>query len=109
MQMSGRRFRSEQFTKLDTEADRLGYQTTQRRLALKRSLAALGLYPARVRTKSRIQCKVFYEHVLALCRLSLSGQEVFEDLLDRFENHPGILNAVRQLTGELKINPALWG
>ena len=71
MQMSGRRFRSEQFTKLDTEADRLGYQTTQRRLALKRSLAALGLYPARVRTKSRIQCKVFYEHVLALCRLSL--------------------------------------
>jgi len=50
---------------------RAGYQTTQRRLALKRSLAALGLYPARVRTKSRIQCKVFYEHVLALCRLSL--------------------------------------
>jgi hypothetical protein len=38
-----------------------------------------------------------------------SGQEVFEDLLDRFENHPGILNAVRQLTGKLKIYPALWG
>ena len=29
--------------------------------------------------------------------------------MDRFENHPGILNAVRQLTGELKIYPALWG
>jgi hypothetical protein len=34
-----------------------------------------------------------------------SDQEVFEDLLDRFENHPGILNAVRQLAGELKSIP----
>ena len=45
MQMSGRRFRSEQFTKLDTEADRLGYQTTQRRLALKTVAGGVGSLP----------------------------------------------------------------
>lgn len=49
------------------------------------------------------------EHVLALCRPGLRGQEVFEDLLDRFENHLGILNAVRQLTGELKIYSRIVG